>query len=86
MTKGKATGMKAADARSRLSTEKKAVVQFIAKLRKRLDESEGLWRYWTTHDITANDEEWAAFSNAVRDHLEGRPVPARFVVKPRVKI
>lgn len=55
------------------------------KLQKRLDEADGLWRYWTTHDITENEDDWAAFSNAVRNHLEGKPVDARFVVKSRVR-
>lgn len=44
-----------------------------------LEQANALWRYWTTHDITENDDEWAAFSNAVRDHLDGKPVPERFV-------
>jgi hypothetical protein len=49
------------------------------RLRAQIEQANGLWRYWTTHDITENDDEWAAFSNAVRDHLEGKPVPERFV-------
>jgi len=73
--------MKAAHTRSRLSMERKALTQFVANLHKRLDEADGLWRYWTTHDITANEDDWAAFSNAVRAHLEGKPVPERFLVK-----
>ena len=85
MSKRKVTGMKAADARSRLSTERKSLVQFVAKLQKRLDQADGLWRYWCSHDITENEDDWAAFSNAVRAHLEGKPVPERFLVKSRVK-
>lgn len=80
----RATGVKAANARSQLSTEKKSVVQLVGKLQRRLDEADGLWRYWTTHDITENEDDWAAFSNAVRHHLEGKPVEARFIVKSRV--
>ena len=85
MNKPKATGMKAADTRSRLSTEKKSVVRNLAKVQQRLDEADGLWRYWTTHDITENEDDWAAFSDAVRAHLDGKPVAARFVVKARVR-
>ena len=51
----------------------------IAQLRARLADADGLWRYWQHNDITADDDEWAAFSNAVRDHLDGKPVPERFV-------
>lgn len=77
--KGVATGAKAADCRSRLSTERKAVVVAYAKMAKRLEEADGLWRYWCSVDITEDEDEWAAFSDAVRDHLEGRPVPKRFL-------
>src|SRR5262245_48183037 len=51
----------------------------VAKLEQRLEQADGLWRYWTTHDITENDDDWAAFSNAVRAHLDGKPVEARFM-------
>jgi hypothetical protein len=78
---GKATGTKAAHKRSQLSTEKKAVMQFVAKVHQRLEQADGLWRYWTTHDITADEDDWVAFSDAVRDHLAGKPVPERFLVK-----
>jgi hypothetical protein len=44
-----------------------------------LEEADGLWEYWRTHDITRNDDEWASFSDAVRAHLERRPVPTRFL-------
>lgn len=80
MTK-RATGTKAAHLRSRLSKEKKGVFQFVAKLRHRLDQADGLWRYWTTHDITENEDDWAAFSDAVRDHLRGEAVPKRFLTQ-----
>lgn len=77
---GKATGLKAAHKRSQLSRERQAITKFVADLRARLDQSEGLWRYWTTHDITENEDDWAAFSNAVYDHLAGKPVDPRFIV------
>lgn len=48
---------------------------------KRLEEADGLWRYWCAVDITENEDEWAAFSDAVRDHLDGKPVPKRFLKK-----
>ncbi len=56
--------------------------QQLEKLRKELDQANGLWRYWTLHDITESDEHWADFSNAVRDHLDGKGVPTRFL-EPR---
>ncbi len=79
--KKRATGAKAADARSRLSTARKAVVREVSVLRKRLAIGEALWRYWCTHDITENDDDWAGFTDAVHAHLEGKPVPERFLKK-----
>jgi hypothetical protein len=75
----RATGAKAAAKRSQLSTDRKAVVVAYAKMAKRLEQADGLWRYWKNNDITENDELWAEFTNAVYAHLEGKPVPKRFL-------
>jgi hypothetical protein len=50
-----------------------------ARLRERVRVADGLWRYWRDNDITATDDHWADFTNAVLAHLEGKPVPERFV-------
>lgn len=51
----------------------------LASLRKRLRISEGLWLYWVNNDITANDDLWAEFTNAVHAMLRGQPVPEKFI-------
>jgi hypothetical protein len=45
----------------------------------KLADSQGLWRYWCNHDITENDDDWADFSNAVQDHLDGKRVDERWL-------
>ena len=77
----RATGAKAAACRSRLSTEKKGVLVSYAKMARRLEQADGLWRYWKSNDISENDDLWAEFTNAVYAHLEGKPVPKRFIIK-----
>jgi hypothetical protein len=52
-------------------------------LRVQLEQANGLWRHWCSCDITENEDEWAAFSDAVHDHLEGKPVPERFTREKR---
>lgn len=47
--------------------------------KNRLMIAEGLWRYWCTHDITVNEDEWAGFSNAVQGMLDGKPVDKRWL-------
>lgn len=86
----RATTTKAAHKRSQLGGERreltaavgrmvKARDKRIAELEARLAQADGLWRHWCAVDITVNDDEWAAFSDAVRDHLDGKPVPKRFL-------
>ncbi len=75
----KATGAKAAGARSRLSTSRKAVVESYARMAKQLAQANALWRYWRDHDITDDDDHWSEFTDAVYAHLEGKPVPKRFL-------
>lgn len=84
-SKGGATGAKAADARSRLSTDRKAVITAYARMQKQLDQANGLWRFWKDNDISENDDLWAEFTNAVYAHLDGKPVPKRFLIGSRVK-
>lgn len=78
-SQGTATGAKAAAKRSQLSTDRKALVTAYAKMAKQLEQANGLWRYWKSNDITENDELWAEFTNAVYAHLDGKPVPKRFL-------
>lgn len=75
----KRTQAKIAGARSVLSTERKTLVTAYAKAMKQLEQANGLWRHWCSTDITEDQDEWAAFSDAVQDHLDGKPVPKRFL-------
>jgi hypothetical protein len=57
----------------------KSLVRYVAKLERSLATANGLWRHWSSVDITDNADEWAAFSDAVAAHLAGKPVPKRFL-------
>lgn len=78
----RATGAKAAALRSKLSTKRGTVIAAYAKMRGQLEQANALWRYWRDHDITSDDDHWAEFTNAVYAHLDGEPVPKRFLGKP----
>lgn len=54
----------------------------LTRARARLEEADGLWDYWRSHDITRTDDEWADFTDAVYAHLDGKPVPSRFLERP----
>ncbi|HEY3499103.1 MAG TPA: hypothetical protein VGK73_30645 [Polyangiaceae bacterium] len=64
---------------SRLSTGRQGLEKEYARVVKRLAQADGLWRYWKSNDISENDDLWAEFSNAVYAHLEGKPVPKKFI-------
>ena len=47
-----------------------------------LAQANSLWEYWRHIDFSDSDDHWADFTNAVYAHLEGKPVPERFLRVP----
>lgn len=67
-----------------MKTLEKRLADLEAKLvltKARLAQADGLWRYWRNHDITESEDEHVGFTDAVHNHLDGKPVDQRYVQK-----